>query len=186
MTPRELEEYIALRATIRDRGTARVWLFLVGLIGWAGLTIATAALAALPVATLLPLLVLAAAFEVVFVLHTGVERIGRYIQVFFEEQAADPGWEHRVMAFGQLFPGGGSDPLFTVYFLTATLFNFVPLVLAGAVPTEYVAVGAIHGLFIVRIAAARRHAARQRGVDLERFERLKREPATGQEPATGR
>ena len=30
MTARELEEYRALRATIRERGTARVWIFVVG------------------------------------------------------------------------------------------------------------------------------------------------------------
>ena len=32
MTPRELEEYRALRETIRERGTARVWIFVVGLV----------------------------------------------------------------------------------------------------------------------------------------------------------
>ena len=73
MTTRELEEYRALRATIRERSTARVWVFLAGLIGWAALTIATAALAALPVATFLPLLILAATFEGVFSLHVAVE-----------------------------------------------------------------------------------------------------------------
>src|SRR5207253_4116872 len=98
MTLRELEEYRALRETIRERGTARVWVFLAGLVAWGALTIATAALAALPIATLLPLLVLAAAFEAVFSLHLGVERIGRYLQVFFEE---DAGWEHRAMAIGR-------------------------------------------------------------------------------------
>src|SRR5947208_9263461 len=77
MTPRELEEYSALRATIRERGTARVWVFLAGLALWAALTIATAALVSLPVAALLPLLTLAATFEMVFALHTAVERIGR-------------------------------------------------------------------------------------------------------------
>src|SRR5712692_1617958 len=75
MTSRELEEYRALRDTIRERSTARVWVFLAGLVAWAALTVATAALAALPVATLLPLLILAAAFEAVFSLHVGVERI---------------------------------------------------------------------------------------------------------------
>src|SRR5690349_11073526 len=76
MTARELEEYSALRATIRERGTARVWIFLAGLAVWAALTITTAALATLPIASLLPLLMLAGAFEAVFALHTGVERVG--------------------------------------------------------------------------------------------------------------
>jgi hypothetical protein len=74
MTPRELEEYRALRATIRERGATRIWIFLAGLAAWSALVVATAALAALPVATLLPLLILAGTFEAVFSLHTGVER----------------------------------------------------------------------------------------------------------------
>jgi hypothetical protein len=177
MTPRELEEYRALRATIRERGITRLWIFLTGLTAWSALLVATAALAALPVATLLPLLILACAFEAVFSLHTSVERIGRYIQVFFEDEQADCGWEHRVMAFGRLFPGG-TDPLFTPYFLTAALFNFVPVLLAGAVPIEYGVVGAIHLLFVARLALACRHSTRQRAIDLERFQQLKQRSAT--------
>lgn len=173
MTERQLEEYRALRATIRERGTARVWVFIVGLTAWACLTVATAALATLPVATLLPLLVLAAAFEAVLAIHTGVERIGRYLQVFFEDAAADQGWEHRVMAYGRMFPGGGSDPVFTAYFLTAAVFNFVPVLLAGAVPIEYGVVGVIHVLFIIRLLLSKSHAAHQRANDLQRFQQIK-------------
>lgn len=170
MTPGEPEEYRALRATIRERGTSRVWIFLVGLVAWAGLTIATAALATLPVATLLPLLVLAATFEVVYALHIGVERIGRYLQVFHEET----GWEHVAMAYGRAHPGSGPDPLFVVFFGLATVFNFVPALLAQPVQIEVIVVGAAHLGFLVRLVVARRTAARQRAVDLERFEGLKR------------
>src|SRR5206468_352278 len=131
MTSRELEEYRALRETIRERGTARVWVFLAGVVAWGALTIATAALAALPIATLLPLLVLASAFEAVFSLHLGIERIGRYLQVFFEE---DGGWEHRAMEVGRPVPG--SDSLFTGFFLAATILNFVPVVIAEPVQAE--------------------------------------------------
>jgi hypothetical protein len=174
MTPRELEEYRALRATIRERGTARVWAFIAGLTAWAAFTIATMALASVPVATLLPLLVLAGAFEAVFALHTGVERIGRYIQVFLEDEANDPGWEQRIMKFGALGRlAASSDPLFTIYFLTAALFNFVPVLLAGAVPVEYGVVGALHVLFIARLVVARRASGRQRAIDLDRFQRIK-------------
>ena len=84
MTARDHEEYRALRATIRERGTARVCIFAGGIVAWAAATIATAALASTPLATLLPLLVLASVFEAVFALHIGVERIGRYLQVFHE------------------------------------------------------------------------------------------------------
>jgi hypothetical protein len=177
MTPRELEEYRALRATIRERSTARFWVFVVGLGIWAALTVVISGLATLPIAALLPLLMLAAAFEAVTSLHTGVERIGRYIQVFFEDEATGHGWEHRIMKFGAGGPfAGNRDPLFTIYFLTAALFNFVPVLLAGAVPVEYGVVGAFHVLFIARLLVARRDAGRQRAVDLERFQRIKSEP----------
>jgi hypothetical protein len=171
MTPRDLEEYKALRDTIRERGTARVWIALAGLTAWAGLTIATAALATRPVATLLPLLILAIAFEVVFSLHTGVERIGRYIQVFFEEEDSR-GWEHTAMAYGGTF-GGGSDPIFASFFQIATVLNFIPAVFANPMPIEWGVVGSIHLLFVGRVVLARRYAARQRTIDLDRFRQLK-------------
>lgn len=182
MTPREVEEYRALRATVRERGTARVWLFFGVMAAWAAATIATAALAALPVATLLPLLVLAAGFEALFTLHTGVERIGRYIQVFYgDEEGAPPAptsgsrreWERTVMAYGLAYPGGGSDPLFAAYFFLATILNFVPVLLAEPVRIEVIVVGAVHLIFIGRVIAARRASGRQRAVDLERFQQIK-------------
>jgi len=175
VTPREIEEYRALRATIRERGTARAWIGWIGLAGWAALTIATAALAPLPAATLLPLLALAAAFESVLSLHTGVERIGRYLQVFFEDETSDQGWEHRIMAFGRQVPGGG-DPLLAAYFWLAGVLNLLPAVLAEPVPIEWAVVGLGHLVFVVRVGLGRRNAARQRALDLERFRQLKRSP----------
>ena len=173
MTPRELDEYRALRKTIRERGTARVWVFVAGLVAWAALVIATAALAALPVATLLPLLVLAGTFEAVFGLHIGVERVGRYIQVFFEEGS---GWEHVVMAFGRGPRGTAVDPLFGNIFLVATLLNFVPVLIAEPVAMEVAVIGAAHVFFIARVLLARRTARQQRAADLERFQKLRQEP----------
>ena len=108
MTPREVEEYRALRATIRERGTLRVWLFFAGIVAWAAATIATASLAALPVATVLPLLVLASAFEALFNVHTGVERVGRYLQVFYAGDEGTAEWERTIMAYGRAARGGGS------------------------------------------------------------------------------
>jgi hypothetical protein len=174
MTRRELEEYRALRATIRERGTARVWVFVTGLGAWAALVVATAALASLPVATLLPLLFLAAVFEAVFALHTGVERIGRYIQVFYEE-ASERGWEQTAMAFGRAFPARGSDPVFAPYFWVAIVFNFVPALLAGAVRIEWTVVGIAHVIVAARIALARWQSARQRVVELQHFLQLKQQ-----------
>jgi len=198
MTGREQDEYSALRATIRERGTARICIFVAGIAAWAAVTIATAALASTPVAALLPLLLLASVFEAIYALHVGVERIGRYIQVFHEaeSQAADlpgppplpappgltapsappalRGWEHVAMAFGRPAGAVAIDALFTVPFLLATLFNIAPALMLNPVRTELIFVGGAHALFVLRLFVARQAAARQRAIDLERFQQLKR------------
>jgi hypothetical protein len=179
MTPREVEEYRALRATIRERGTARVWIFAAGLIAWAGLTVATAGLGGIPVAVLVPLIVLAGTFEGVFALHIGVERIGRYIQVFHEgagssdTAAASNSWEHAISGFGRGVPGSGTDPLFAWIFAAATLLNFIPVLLAGPVPVEVATLGAAHLAFLARVAFATRASKRQRPFELARFKEMK-------------
>ena len=162
-------EYEALRATIRERGTVRMILLPVTFGLWAGAAIATTAAVALPIAALLPLLVLAAGFEAIYALHVNVERIGRYIQVFHEP---DGGWEHVAMEFGQRFPGKGPDALFSGLFLIATALNYLPVALGGAVP-ELVAAGLLHLLLAFHIGTARSRASHQRQQDLERFEALK-------------
>jgi hypothetical protein len=190
MTGRELDEYRELRATIRQRGTARVWAFVVGIAMWAAATIATTALASTPIATLLPLLVLASIFEAVFALHVGVERIGRYIQVFHEPAGAGgssgsdavarldgdggPGWEHTAMAFGRPAGAPAIDALFSVPFLLAALFNIAPAMILNPLQSELIFVGGAHALFLLRVVVARVAAARQRKIDLERFQQLKR------------
>jgi hypothetical protein len=179
VTSREAAEYQALRQTIRERGTLRVWVALVGFLGWGALLLGALALIALPIATLLPLFVLAVSFEMVFSIHTAVERIGRYIQVFFEETTearveGRPAWEHQAMAFGQRFPGSAPDPLFTGFYTAATFLNFIPVGLTGGIAVEYISLGVVHLLFIGRALAARRKAGRQRADDLERFRELKR------------
>jgi hypothetical protein len=169
---REEEEYRALRATIRQRGTARICIFVTGIVTWAALAVGTAAVTSAPVTTLLPLLVLAAAFEAVFSLHVGVERIGRYLQVFHETEGA--GWEQTAMTFGRPRGAAAPDPLFVVPFLIATLFNAAPVMIVQPVPVELVFVGGAHALFVLRIVVARASAARQRAVDLARFQEMKR------------
>ena len=118
-------EYAALRATIRERGTARMLLIPFVFTAWAGVAIATSAVIAVALSTLVPLLVLAAGFEATFALYTNVERIGRYLQVFHERDAAVD-WEHVSMAFGRRFSDGGPDPLFARLFMTAVSVNFCP------------------------------------------------------------
>jgi hypothetical protein len=159
------------------RSTTRVWIALVGLTSWAALTVTAGALADLPIATLLPLLVLALTFEIVFALHTGVERVGRYLQVFFEDEVTDRGWEHQAMAFGRQYPGGGPDPLFAAFFWLAVVLNLIPAAIAAPLPIEWAVVGTAHGLVAARIFVARRRARVQRALDLERFTALKRQGA---------
>lgn len=171
-TVRDQEEYAALRATIRERGTARVCVFVAGFVAWGALAVATAALTSIPVAALLPLLVLAAVFEGVFALHVGVERVGRYLQVF-HETGDGAGWEHTVMAFGRPKGAAAADPLFSISFLLGALFNIMPALIAQPTPAEIVFVGGAHALFVLRLAVARAAAARQRAIDLERFQRVK-------------
>jgi hypothetical protein len=179
MTPREAAEYSALRATIRERGTARLWFVLVGFLGWAAFHVVSSVLATPLIRWLVPLLVLAITYEIVVSLHTGVERVGRYLQVFFEEdslQGPPGGWEQRVMAYGARFPGSAPDPLFGGYFMATAILNFIAGPLVGLPAIECALSGAIHLLFIVRVIAARRRAGRQRALDLERFRQLREAP----------
>jgi hypothetical protein len=163
------EEFAALRSTIRERGTVRMILLPVTFGLWAAAAVATTAAIQLPIAALLPLLVLAAGFEAIYALHINVERIGRYIQVFHEPGG---GWEHVAMTFGQRFPGRGPDALFSMLFLMATALNYLPVALGGTTP-ELVAGGLLHLILAVHIGTARRRASTQRQKDLERFEAIK-------------
>src|SRR5262245_24708088 len=92
-----VEEYRALRATIRERGTARLVVTTITFVSWAGLVTATCALNLPAVLGLVPLLVLTAGFEAGFAMHVGVERVGRFIQVRYEGDAGLPAWEHAAM-----------------------------------------------------------------------------------------
>lgn len=169
MTAREQEEYTALRATIRERGTARIWVFSAGLLGWAALTLAVLTLALPPVATLVPLLALAATYEAIYALHVSVERIGRYLQV-----AHDDNWEEWAGRFGRPRGGAGIDPLFTVPFLLAAALTPMPLLGAAPVVQEMTAVLAGVIAFVSRVLWTRALARRQREVDANRFQQLKR------------
>lgn len=163
------QEYAALRATIRERGTARMVLLPVTFAIWAAVAVATTATIQLPIATLLPLLVLAAGFEAIYALHINVERIGRYLQVFHEPEG---GWEHVAMEFGRRFPGRGPDALFSALFLMATAINYLPIALGGTTP-ELVAGGLLHLLLALHIGTARSRASNQRQQDLDRFVAIK-------------
>lgn len=163
------EEYSAMRATIRERGTVRMVLVPLIFVGWGGIAVATAAVITVAVSTLVPLLVLAAGFEAIFALHINIERIGRYVQVFHEHEG---GWEHVAMRFGRQFPGTGPDPLCGRLFVLATSVNFLPVALGGEV-VEVGVLAVLHLLFVNRVRLAKAFAARQRDEDIERFTSLK-------------
>ena len=168
---RHQAEYEALRASIRERGTARMVLFPIIFIGWAATAIATGAVITVALSTLVPLLVLAAGFEAIFALHTNVERIGRYLQVFHEPTNGDPGhvaWEHVAMEFGRRFPGSGPDPLYGRLFVLAISVNYLPAALGGT-EIELAVLAVFHLLAIGRIRYCRSVATKQRALDLERF-----------------
>jgi hypothetical protein len=173
VTTREIE-YEALRATIRERGTARLVLVPIIFIGWAAAAIATAAVIEVALSTVVPLVVLAAGFEAIFALHVNVERVGRYLQVFHEPQGSD-GWEHVAMAFGRTFKGTGPDPLFQRLFGLTVSVNFIPVALGGEL-WEVVFLAVLHLALIYRIRTAKAFAASQRVEDLARFERLRAAP----------
>ena len=164
-------EYEALRDTIRERGTVRLCAVLGGLVAWGALAIALLIAELERGMALVPLLVLAGTFEINFLIHTGVERIGRYIQVFYEERAGTVGWETTAMNYGAKFPSG-FDPLFSIIFAAATSLNFLTS-LSVDERSGWTAVSVVaHLAFVYRIISARKRAASQRALDLERFRSL--------------
>lgn len=188
LSPIALEEYRALRATIRQRGTLRLIVIAITFFGWAALAVSVTALLVVPILGLIPLTVLAAGFEVVFAAHVGVERVGRYLQVHYERPGALPGWEHAAMWLGaQARRRSGIDPLASGLFTVAALLNLVPIALlslaegptvGGVVPLELAVYGALHVVFIGRIVHARRYADSQRQRDLALFEQTRNGPTT--------
>jgi hypothetical protein len=173
MTTRLAEtEFAVLRQTIASRGTTRMVLLPVTVLGWAALTVVLLLFAELPVASLLSLAVLVAGFEAIHALHVGVERIGRYLQVCYEAEPDGPRWETTAMAVGPALPGGGIDPLFSVVFIGAAVINLIPPALPRPTLLEATAVVLPHAVFIFRVLRARGAAARQRAVELESFKAL--------------
>jgi hypothetical protein len=172
-------EYTALRETIRSRGGARPLAFLLGIVAWAAVLAAVLVWVSTPVASVVPLLILLATFEVVRSLHLGVERIGRYIQVFFEEDpatgaaTAPPAWEHTAMAFGPSLPGAGVHPYFLAIFLMATAVNFLAVLLPSLVLVELSTLAVPHVAFVIWLVRCDVAMRKQRATELARFRVLK-------------
>ena len=173
-------EYLVLRKTIAHRGALRPILALSGIGLWAAALIAVLALLPYPVAAAIPLLVLAGTFEIIRPLHFGAERIGRYLQVFYEE-AGEPGrplgdtpsWERVAMSLGAV-PGVGGHPLFVPIFFMATAINYLAVLLPVPVASEMGVMAIPHAGFIAWLLVADRAMRRQRAIELQRFRELHR------------
>jgi hypothetical protein len=173
MSP-SLSEFTVLRQTIAVRGTVRMALLPVTVIGWTAITVALLHDTTMPaLLSLISLSVLIGGFEAIHALNVGVERIGRYLQVYYEGQGDGPVWETTSMAVGPGLPGGGIDPLFTVVFTALAALNLTLAFPELHATTEYVAVLPVHAIFFIRVIRARGAAARQRAVDLETFRAVK-------------
>jgi hypothetical protein len=172
-------EFRILRDTIRARGGLRLTLSLAGLAVWALTLVAVLAWLPYPIAGTIPLLLLAATFEVNRMLHLGVERIGRYLQVFYEESSVasngPPAWEHTAMHFGPTAPGAGGHPLLLPLFIFATLINFLSVVLPGPIPLELGVMTVPHVSFVIWTLFADRGMRQQRARELERYRALRQE-----------
>jgi hypothetical protein len=172
-------EYQALRATIQTRGGARPFAFLAGLGLWAAALVTVLAWLPYPMASVVPLLMLAATFEVVRSFHLNVERIGRYLQVFYEEgdngspPTGPPAWEHTAMVFGPRVPGAGGHPLFLPVFVLAVLVNYLAVVLPGPLPIELWTLAVPHAAFVGWMAYCDRGMRKQRAIELARYRALK-------------
>jgi hypothetical protein len=174
-------EYLILRQTIAHRGTLRPVLVLAGIAVWAALLIVVLVLLPYPVAASIPLLVLLVTFEVIRPLHFGAERIGRYVQVFYEEDGAanrpltdTPSWERVAMNFGTV-PGVGGHALFVPIFLLGTAINFVAVVLPGPVALELSVMAVPHLAFIAWLVASDRAMRTQRPIELARLRKLRQQ-----------
>ena len=176
----QLEEFRALRATIRDRAIARVILLAISWVGWAA--IATAIMLVLPATPLLalPLVVVLAAFEVNLGTVRATERICDYLRVVFEERRAVPGWETATADLAGRRPATAGDALFFWIFVAVLCANYLCVVVAvgeTADPSARVredsldlAVATVlHGAVLLRFVLARRGLVSGRAGELERL-----------------
>ncbi len=143
--------------------------------GWGVLAGALVIFSEWPIAALISLGVLVGGFEAIHALHVGVERLGRYIQVYYELDTSGPLWESTAMRLGPGLPGGGVDPLFTVLFVCAALTNLLTVFIPPPPFSEAALPVILHAAFIIRVVRARRAAARQRGNELEMFKKVRAE-----------
>jgi hypothetical protein len=151
---------------------------LCGLSIWAAILTVVLVLLPYPVAAAIPLLLLVVTFEVIKPLHFGAERIGRYLQVFYEEEGEPgrsfhdtPAWERVAMSFGSV-PGVGGHPLFVPIFFMATAINYLAVLLPRPVAIELSVMAIPHLAFLAWLVAADRAMRHQRAIELARLREL--------------
>lgn len=190
MTEQQLHEFRSLRDAVANRGQLRVTLAVAGVSVWA--VVLTAMVIALPhpIAAVIPLAVLLATFEAIRPLHLGAERIGRYLQVFYEEAGGPanapltpPAWERTAMAFGAAVPGAAGHPLFAPTMAIATLVNLLAVVLAEPLPEELALLSLPHLGFLAWLVRTDAAMRAQRARELARFREL-RDAHQNREPGT--
>jgi hypothetical protein len=153
-----------------------------GIGAWAATLTAVLVWLPYPIAAAIPLVILAATFEAIRPLHFGAERIGRYLQVFYEESgdagrplSDTPSWERVAMSFGPV-PGVGGHPLFVPIFLQASLVNYLAVLLPGPLATEMAIMAIPHAAMIGWLLAAHRAMKTQRENELERLRTMAKTP----------
>jgi hypothetical protein len=173
-------EYRALRDAITTRSHLRAGLALAGFVAWAALLAAVLVAIPVPLAAVLPLMLLVITFEVIRPLHFGAERIGRYVQVFYEEAGSGPdgpleapAWERAAMRFGAAVPGAAGHPLFVPLFALADAVNFLAVVLPGPLTIEIGWMAVPHVAFLIWLLRADHAMRTQRETDLARYRALK-------------
>ena len=158
----------------------RVALAILGLCVWGIVLTALVIALPYPIAAVIPLTVLLASFEAIRPLHFGAERIGRYLQVFYEEANTSagapltpPAWERTAMAFGATVPGAAGHPLFAPIFAIATLVNLLAVVLAEPTPEELALLSLPHLAFLAWLVRTDAAMRAQRPRELARFRELR-------------
>ena len=172
-------EYLVLRRTIAQRGALRHILVVCGTGTWALSLTAVLVWLAYPVAFLIPLLTLVATFEAIRPLHFGAERIGRYLQVFYEEMGEaerplgdTPSWERVAMRFGAV-PGVGGHPLFLPVFVLAASVNFMAAIYHRPGLLDHMLLALIHAVFGGWMFTAHGAMKKQREIELNRMRHLR-------------
>lgn len=171
-------EFTELRRTIAVRGTVRLVLGPLTVALWAVVAM-QARYGDQRLQILLPLLTLAGGFEGVRALHIGVERIGRYLQVFHEagEGPDRPSWETAAMEPVRAAAGLALDPLFGRLVLLACAANaFLSFEIIAPSLTGLWLLA--HTALAVRVILSMRACRRQRALDLAHYRKVRQDLAS--------